>query len=137
MFRDIPVGDYELGEDEDEGQDKVLALGVEVTPDEEEYLKLPNSMTDFALVDVENVKTGIQSMAAILRMSVRESKENSSQGMDRQEEEAVMASRRVYDSELREADFRKKRVTDSNLNKRTTDPLPVDPDIEVKNIVFS
>ena len=103
-----------------------------MTPDEEEYLKLPNTMTDFAPVDVEKVKTGIQSTAAILRMSVRETGDNSSQGMDPQEQEAVMASRRVYDSDLREADFIKRRVTDSSLNKRTTVPLPVGPDMEVK-----
>ena len=132
MFRDIPVGDSELGDDRDEGQENILALGVIVTPDEEEYLKLPNTMTDFAPVDVEKVKTGIQSTAAILRMSVRENGDNSSQGIDPQEQEAVMATRRVYDSDLREADFRKRRVTDSSLNKRTTVPLPVGPDMEVK-----
>ena len=61
---------------------KELAYGVELTGEETEFLKLPNSMTDFYPLDVEAVNTGIETMAAILRMSMRETKANSSQGMD-------------------------------------------------------
>ena len=43
-----------------------------------------------------------------------------------------MAGRRVYDDETLTADFRKRRVTDSKLNKRITVPEPAVQDKEVK-----
>ena len=52
-------------------------------------------------------------MAAKLRMSLRA-----------EEEEEERASKRVYDEEKGTADFRKKRVTDSTLNKRINVPYP-------------
>ena len=125
MLKDITIGDTELGNEDEEI--KVLECGVELSAEETEYMKLPNSMMDFAPVDVESIKTGIQAMGAILRMSVREAEDNSSQGMDAHEEEAVMASMRAYDSEQQQADFRKKKVTYSKLNKKIKVPLPVAP----------
>ena len=54
-----------------------------------------------------------------------ENEANTSQGMEGDEAEAEMASRRVYQDEQKVADFRKKRVTDSKLKKRIQVPGPV------------
>ena len=133
MVEDIPVGDQELGEDNKVVE--VLAYEVHVDEDEKEYLKLPNSHTDFVKIDVQKMKTSIQVTAAKLRMGLREEEENGeeetpSQGLEA--EEAEMAGRRVYDDETLTADFRKRRVTDSKLNKRITVPEPAVQDREVK-----
>ena len=126
----IAVGDEELGEDTEEI--KVLAYNVELSSDEQEYMKVPNSLTDFAPVDVEGIKTDIKAMEAKLRMSVREEEEQPARGLEDEaaargleDKEAEMASRRVYDESLRVADFRKKRVNDTGLNKRIKLPEPV------------
>ena len=69
---------------------------MDLNQNEKEYLKLPNSMTDFVKIDSEKMKTGVQVMAAKLRMSVKDGEEeNSSQGME--DEETGLAARRVYD----------------------------------------
>ena len=133
MVEDIPVGDHELGEDNKVVE--VLAYEVHLNEDEKEYLKLPNSHTDFVKIDVQKMKTSIQVTAAKLRMGLREEEENGeeetpSQGLEA--EEAEMAGRRVYDDETLTADFRKRRVTDSKLNKRITVPEPAVQDKEVK-----
>ena len=93
--------------------------------DEKEYLKLPNSLTDSVKIDVQKMKTAIQVTAAKLRMGLREEEENGeeatpSQGLE--VEEAEMAGRRIYDDETLTADFRKKRITDSKLNKKDNSP---------------
>ena len=69
MFKGVPIDDDELGEDNFE----MVALSYE---DEREYLKLPNSLTDFANVDVESAKTEVRVMEAKLRMSNRNQIEN-------------------------------------------------------------
>ena len=108
-FWGVAVGDTELGDDDEEV--KVLAYEVEISKEEEEYLKVPNSMTDFGKLDGEKVKTGIQVMTAKLRMSVRANEEISSQGLETlQGKKEEMESRRVYSEEKNVADFRKKRV---------------------------
>ena len=139
--RVIADGDEELGEDTEKV--KVLAYEVELNYDEQEYMKVPNSLTYFAPVDVEGIKTDILAMEAKLRMSVREQEEKSdhaTQGLERQPasqgvdgqpsqglhgQEAEMASKRVYDEFLRVDDFRKKWVNDTGLNKRIKLPEPV------------
>ena len=130
MVGDIPVGDTELGEEEEEIE--ALAFGVELNPDEEAYMKLPNSVTDFTEIDVEKIQTSIQATAAKLRMSVREQEDHSPQGLEIQDAEALMASRRVYDSQKKVADFRKREVTDSSLNKRITVPEAAPAEKEIK-----
>ena len=52
---------------------KCWHMNVELNECEKEYLKLPNSMTDFVKMDEEKMKTEIHTMAAKLRMSVRRS----------------------------------------------------------------
>ena len=74
MFKGVPIGDDELGED---NVDIVaLSYGVDLNEDEREYLKLPNSLTDFANVDVESAKTEVRVMEAKLRMSNRNQNED-------------------------------------------------------------
>ena len=64
-------------------------------------------------------------------MSVRGQEDNdAAQGLE--EQEAELACKRVYDEAEQVVDFRKKRVTDTGLNKRITLPDPVDMRIEVK-----
>ena len=128
MVDDIAVGDSELGGDVEVVE--VLSYEVELNNNEKEYLKLPNSITDFVKIDVEKMKTGVQVMAAKLRMSVGADEDNSSQGMETGE--SISATRRVYNEEEKSADFRKKRVTDSGLNKIITVPDSVVEDKEVK-----
>ena len=48
------MGDEELGEDVERVE--ILAYEVELNDDEKEYLKLPNSVTDFVKIDVEKMK---------------------------------------------------------------------------------
>ena len=70
-------------------------------------------------------------MEAKLRMSVRGQEDNdAAQGLE--EQEAELACKRVYDETEKVVDFRKKRVTDTGLNKRITLPDPVNMRIEVK-----
>ena len=52
--------------------------------------------------------------------------------MDDKDEEEVFASKRVYDNNLKEADFRKRKVTDTGLNKRIKVPDPACTSKEVK-----
>ena len=138
-FRGIPIGDVELGDDKDDVV--CLAYGVELNEEEKEYMKLPNSMTDYVKLDEEKLKTEIQTMASKLSMSVREKEENKVEGwenasprvegenasprVEREEEEerdeeAKMESKRVYNEVGKIADYRKRKVTDTNLNKRIT-----------------
>ena len=110
-IRGIPISDRALGEEDREI--KVTSIGVELSEDEKAFLKLPKSATDFVRIDEEKVETNIQVMAAKLRMALREQAEGggvASQGLE--EQEAVLASRRVFDREAGEVDFRKLRVTD-------------------------
>ena len=48
-----------------------LSYGVNLNAEEKEYLKLPNSLTDFVNVNVESIQTEVKVMKAKLRMSVR------------------------------------------------------------------
>ena len=121
FYMGIPIGDEELGEDTD-ADVRVLAYGVEVTRYEEEFLKLPKSATDYVKIDEESFKTNIQVMAAKLRMGVKENEDVGSQGMDDEAQDQILESRRVYDGELGEVDFRKKRVTDMETCKRIKPP---------------
>ena len=93
MVEDIPVGDHELGEDNKVVE--VLAYEVHLNEDEKEYLKLPNSHTDFVKIDVQKMKTSIQVTAAKLRMGLREEEENGeeetpSQGLEVEEAEPLL-----------------------------------------------
>ena len=129
MFKGVPIDDDELGEDNFEIV--ALSYGDDLNEDEREYLKLPNSLTDFANVDVESAKTEVRVMEAKLRMSIRnQDEEDGAQGVE--EQEAELAGKRVYDETERVVDFRKKKVTDTGLNKRITLPDPVDMRVEVK-----
>ena len=110
----------------------MLSYGVELNEDEKEFLKLPKSATDFAKIDGESFQTNIQVMAAKLRMGVREHEDNGSQGMDEQAQEAVMATRRVFDRDDGVVDFRKKRVTDMETCKRITPPDAAEASREAK-----
>ena len=82
-------------------------------------------------MDVESIQTEVKVMEAKLRMSVRGLEDSdSAQGLD--EQEAELACKRVYDETEKVVDFRKKRVTDTGLNKRITLPYPVDTRTEDK-----
>ena len=82
-------------------------------------------------MDVESIQTEVKVMEAKLRMSVRGLEDSdSAQGLD--EQEAELACKRVYDETEKVVDFRKKRVTDTGLNKRITLPYPVDTRTEEK-----
>ena len=70
-------------------------------------------------VDVESIQTEVKVMKAKLRMSVRGLEDSDgAQGLD--EQEAELACKRVYDETENVVDFRKKRITDTGLNKRIT-----------------
>ena len=99
-------------------------------------MKLPKSATDFSRIEEESFKTNIQVMAAKLRMGVKDHEENGSQGLDDQAQEAVMATMRVYDSEVGTVDFRKKRVTDMETCKRIKPPDAAEAAKEAKIQVF-
>ena len=82
-------------------------------------------------MDVESIQTEVKVMEAILRMSVRGLEDSDgAQGLD--EQEAELACKRMYDETEKVVDFRKKRVTDTGLNKRITLPYPVDTSTEEK-----
>ena len=70
-------------------------------------------------------------MEAKLRISVRGLEDSDgAQGLD--EQEAELACKRVYDETEKVLDFRRRRVTDTGLNKRITLPYPVDTRTEEK-----
>ena len=120
----------------------MLSYGVELSGEEKEFLKMPKSATDFVKIDEEKMKTSIQVMAAKLRMSLKEVDEEGQrgaqgaaarptrcastrvpqQGANEDEEEAMMASKRIFDVEEGSVDFRKKRVTDMVTCKRIQVP---------------
>ena len=113
----IPVGDKELDEEATENVEiEVKTYGVEVNEAEKEYLRVPNSMTDFKKLDVEQALNCVQVTAAKLRMSFREY--GDSQGMDSQHLQEEIKSKLVYDEESKTVDYRKKIVTEL-LNKQT------------------
>ena len=126
----IPISDEKLGADEEVVG--VLAYGVEVTAEEKAFLRLPKSATDYARIDEEKLKTSIQVTAAKLRMSLQDQDEGAARGLDDQEEEAVLASKRVYDPEEGKIDFRKKKVTDMKTCKRITVPYAAEASKEAK-----
>ena len=97
MVRDIPVGDVELGNDDE--RIEVLAYNVELNDNEKEYFKLPNSATDFVKIDVGKVKTGIQVKAAKHRMSLNVEQDKSSQRMEKDENK--IAGTKVYKNQVR------------------------------------
>ena len=78
------------------------------------------------------MKTSIQVTAAKLRMSLQDQDEGAARGLDDQEEEAVLASKRVYDPEEGKVDFRKKKVTDMKTCKRITVPYAAEASKEAK-----
>ena len=82
-------------------------------------------------MDVESIQTEVTVMEAKLRISVRGLEDSDgAQGLD--EQEAELACKRVYDETEKVLDFRKRRVTDTGLNKRITLPYPVDTRTEEK-----
>ena len=90
-------------------------------------MRLPKSATDYVKVDDEKVKTSIHVMAAKLGLSIVEKEEQEaeveggdSQGLD--VEEQVLASRRTFNFQEGQVDFKKKRVTDMVTCKRITVP---------------
>ena len=129
-YRGIPISDRALGVDDTEI--KVTAIGVEISEDEKEFLKLPKSATDFVGIDEEKVETNIQIMAAKLRMSLRNQEEEGEDDLEAEEQEALLASRRVFDPEKKIEDLRKIRVTDFPTCKRITVPEPAEPAKEAK-----
>ena len=130
-YRGIPVGDKALGEDEE--KDVVMvAHGVELNDDEKEFLKLQKSASDFAKVDMENIETSIQITAAKLRMSLKEHEENESAVSDNDEDELMMASRRVYSPDEDIVDMSKKRVTDMATCRRIKVPDAAETSKEAK-----
>ena len=134
----IPVGDEELDEEATENVEiEVKTYGVEVNEAEKEYLRVPNSMTDFKKLDVEQALTCVQVTAAKLRMSFRES--GDSQGMDSQHLQEEIKSKLVYDEESKTVDYRKKRVTDMSTNKRISAPkaAPVEQEMKIQMLVQS
>lgn len=138
----------------EEADFEVFAYGVEVDEDEKEFLRLPKSATDYVKVDEEDVKTNIQVMAAKLRMSIREKKENGgldggsgpargpdvqnggrrgpARGLDLQNKDAVLASKQVFDVEEGSVDFKKKQVTAMVTCKRITVPEAAENQKEAK-----
>ena len=129
----IPISDERLGPDNEEVE--VLAYGVEVTEEEKALLRLPKSATDYAKIDEERLKTSIQVTAAKLRMSLQEQEDDengASQGLDQEEEEAILACKRVYDPEEGSVNFRRKRVTDLANCKRITVPNAAEASKEAK-----
>ena len=130
-IKGIPISDRALGEEDREI--KVTSIGVELSEDEKAFLKLPKSATDFVQIDEEKVETNIQVMAAKLRMALREQSEGggvASQGLE--EQEALLASQRVFDRETGSADFRKLKVTELPTCKRITVPDAAKPAEEAK-----
>ena len=96
---------------EDDTEIKVTAIGVEISADEKEFLKLPKSATDFVGINEEKIETSIQIMAAKLRMALKNQEEKGEEGLEVEEQEALLASRRVFDPEAKIEDMRKLRVT--------------------------
>ena len=131
MYRGIPIGDAELGEDEEQNVE-VVAHGVELNNDEKEFLRLPKSASDFAKIDMEKIETSIQVTAAKLRMSLKDHEENDSQEPNDDEVEHVMDSRRVYNPDERSVDWSKTRVTDMATCRRITVPDAAEASKEAK-----
>ena len=153
VYKDIPISDERLDDefgDEEEGVE-VFGYGVEVDEDEKEFLRLPKSATDYVKVDEEDVKTSIQVMAAKLRMSIREMEEkvgrdpargldvqnsgrvgDAARGLEGEAEDAVLASKRVFDVEGGTVDFKKKQVTAMVTCKRITVPEAAENQKETK-----
>ena len=129
-YRGIPISDRALGGED--AEIKVTAIGVEISEDEKEFLKLPKSATDFVGIDEEKVETSIQIMAAKLRMSLRNQEEEGEGGLEAEEQEALLATRRVFDPDTKVEDLRKLRVTDMPTCKRITVPEPAEPAKEAK-----
>ena len=102
--------------------------------DEKEYLRIPNSMTDFNKLDVEAVLTCVQVTAAKLRMAF---KEEDSKGLEEEQEAEEVATKMVYEEDAKKVDYRKKRVTDMPTNKRITAPraAPVENEIKIQMLV--
>ena len=130
FYRGIPISDGALGEEDIEI--KVTAIGVDISADEKEFLRLPKSATDFVGINEEKIETSIQIMAAKLRMSLRNQEEEGEDGLEAEEQEALLASRRVFDPEEKIADLRKLRVTDLPTCKRITVPEAAEPAKEAK-----
>ena len=63
---------------------------------------------------------------------MQEQEEDAAQRLDAEEEEALFASRRVFDCETGEVNFRKKRVTDMVTCKRITVPFAAEASKEAK-----
>ena len=105
---------------------------MELSEEEKTFLKMPKSSTDYVKIDDEKFRTNIQVMAAKLRMSLRNQEEKGSQGLEEQDEEAEMASKRVFDSMRGLVDFRKKRVTDMVTCKRIKVPEAAEASKEAK-----
>ena len=129
-IRSIPISDEKLGLDEEIVE--VLTYGVEVTENEKTFLRLPKSATDYVKIDEEKLKTSIQVTAAKLRMSLQDQEDGAAPRLDEQEEEALLASKRVYDPEEGQIDFRRKKVTDMATCKRITVPNAAEASKEAK-----
>ena len=139
FVEDIPVGDVELESEKNDEEEvvEVKTYGVEVNDAEKEYLKIPNSMTDFKKMDVEEVLTCVQVTAAKLRMAFRNYED--SQGLEKEQGDQEIETRMVYDEENKEVDFRKKRATDLPTNKRISAPkaAAVENEIKIQMLVQS
>jgi hypothetical protein len=129
---------------EDKKLDKAISIGMELTPDEEAYLKVPSSMNDFEEVNVVKAVTDISRMAVKIRRELRkradEKKDSETDGrqveMTEEErekaEEEEMLRNKVHNKEEKSVDFSKMRVTQMKSCRRVFLPKHLDGRTEAK-----
>ena len=116
MVGDIRVGDMELGAEEDEEREPLVA-GTEVNQAEAKVLNLDPRFRDWNKITLEEIETDIDVGLDNARREINTMEENEGRSLTEQEENQEKQFTRVLDHDSKTADFGKMRATAMKLNR--------------------
>merc|ERR1711994_88733 len=116
MVGDIRVGDIELGVEEEE-QIEPLVAGTEVNQAEAKVLNLDPRFRDWNKITLEEIETDIDVGLDNARREINTMEENEGRSLTEQEENQEKQFTRVLDHDSKTADFGKMRATAMKLNR--------------------
>ena len=117
MVGAIRVGDRELGEEEEEEKEPLVA-GTEVNQAEAKVLNLDPRFRDWGFIDMEEIETDLDVGLDNLRREINKVEENDGKTKTEEEEEREKQLTRVLDVESKTADFGRMRSTAMKKNKQ-------------------
>ena len=127
-FNDIKISDTELAQMEEQEQEVKVPVygGVRVPREVEQVLKLPPKFALYPRVDMKMVEMEVERGIWKARWEDRSEEQRGRRGEPTEQEmEEMMAETRVWDSNAKELNYSKIRVTQLPTNRRVVAPKPL------------